>query len=80
MEHIQIGMPVIAPDGRKLGRVSGFDEGSVLVRRHGREMAVSLEEVAQLREGCLRLTSRADTLLHQYTRGQAAVGLDTLVH
>lgn len=80
MKHIEIRMEVEGPDGRRLGRVSGFDECSVLVGKGRREIAVSLEEVSEVRGGRVRLTSRADTLLHQYTRGQAAVGLDTLVH
>jgi hypothetical protein len=80
MDRIHLGMRVVGPDGRTLGRVSGFDECSVIVGRRRRQVAVNLEEVADVRGDRVRLTSRTDTLLHQYTRGQAAVGLDTLVH
>ncbi len=79
VEAIRVGMWVVGPDGRRVGRVSGFDECSVLVGQGRRERAVSLEEVEEVRRGVVRLTSRTDTLLHQYSRGQAGVGLDTLV-
>lgn len=74
-------MPVIGPDGRRLGRVVGYDELSIVVGRGRRAFAASLEEIAGVDDRRrVHLTTRTETLLHQYTRGQAAVGMDTLAH
>ncbi len=81
MERLHVGMEVRGPGGRRLGRVVGFDELSILVgRARRRPFAASLEEIASIDGDSVRLTDRIDTLLHQYSRGQAGAGLDTLVH
>ncbi len=83
MERVRIGMEVRGAGGRRVGRVVGFDQLSILVgrgRRGRKAFAASLEEIATVEHGTVWLTDRTDTLLHQYSRGQAAVGLDPIVH